>query len=64
MLYAQDWLREEGLERARRQNFKSHRGLRRLLAPLYDSVSLWFVIIMTGIGVGVIGGWLDVLVEW
>jgi chloride channel 3/4/5 len=29
-----------------------------------DVTKLWFVIIFTGICVGLAGGWLDILVMW
>ena len=29
-----------------------------------DSPGMWLVIILTGVGIGVLGAWLDVLVKW
>ena len=29
-----------------------------------DSAGMWLVIILTGVGIGVLGAWLDVLVKW
>ncbi|KZP21056.1 Cl-channel protein [Athelia psychrophila] len=59
-----DWLREESAERERVRLLHSHRGLRGLLLPFWDASSMWFVIVLTGIGIGVTGAWLDVLVKW
>jgi len=59
-----DWQYEEAAERARKQSIRSERGLRRVFAPLFDSVRLWVVLILTGAGVGIIGAYLDVLVAW
>jgi chloride channel 3/4/5 len=59
-----DWLREESAERERRRRLKSHRGVRRLLLPFMDASRMWFIIVVTGIGIGVTGAWLDVLVKW
>lgn len=76
-----DWIHEEAVERLRKHDLASHRGLRGLLLPLWDASRVWLVLIGphetcqpciigidvftgTGLGVGVIGGWLDVLVKW
>lgn len=59
-----DWQYEEAAERARKQSIRSERGLRRVFAPFLDSVRLWVVLILTGVGVGIIGAYLDVLVAW
>ncbi len=40
------------------------RGLRGLLSLVQDSVGMWVVIVLTGMGTGVVGAWLDVLVRW
>ncbi|KAI0372598.1 hypothetical protein BV20DRAFT_33678 [Pilatotrama ljubarskyi] len=59
-----DWLREEAAERERKRVLSSQRGLRGLLAVVQDSVGMWLVIILTGLGIGIVGAWLDVLVRW
>ncbi|KIY66841.1 Cl-channel protein [Cylindrobasidium torrendii FP15055 ss-10] len=59
-----DWLNEELVERARTQQQRSQRGIRGIFLPWRDSAQRWFVIIVTGIGVGLAGAWLDVLVKW
>ncbi|KAF8587856.1 hypothetical protein K439DRAFT_1645720 [Ramaria rubella] len=59
-----DWVHEEAVERIRRYKLSSHHGLRGLLLPLWDNSCVWLVLIGTGLGVGVIGAWLDVLVAW
>lgn len=59
-----DWLREENAERERRRGLKSHRGARGLLLPFIDALRLWFIIVVTGMGIGVTGALLDVLVKW
>jgi len=59
-----DWLYEEAAERERRHQLNTLHGLRGLLTLTLNSVQMWMVIIAAGIGIGVIGAWLDVLVKW
>ncbi|THH09923.1 hypothetical protein EW145_g1683 [Phellinidium pouzarii] len=59
-----DWLQEEAEERSRLHHLRSLRGLRGLLLPLLDSSRVWFIVVITGIGVGITGAWLDILVHW
>ena len=59
-----DWLYEEAAERERRHQLNTLHGLRGLLTLTLNSTQMWMVIIATGIGIGVIGSWLDVLVKW
>lgn len=59
-----DWLSEELLERERTHAQRAHRGIRGLLLPWRDSAQRWFIIVTTGIGIGLAGAWLDVLVKW
>ncbi|KAH9832582.1 Cl-channel protein [Rhodofomes roseus] len=59
-----DWQREEAAERERKRILASHRGFRGLTARLADTGSMWLVIILTGLGIGTAGAWLDVLVRW
>jgi hypothetical protein len=44
--------------------FDRNAVLRRVLAPLFDGVRLWVVLILTVAGVGIIGAYPDVLVAW
>ncbi|EKM50668.1 uncharacterized protein PHACADRAFT_264052 [Phanerochaete carnosa HHB-10118-sp] len=59
-----DWHREEAAEREWKRTLHSQRGLRGALAPIADSSKMWLVIVLTGVGIGVAGAWLDVLVRW
>ncbi|KZT67366.1 Cl-channel protein [Daedalea quercina L-15889] len=59
-----DWQREEAAERERKRILASHRGFRGLTARLADAGSMWLVTILTGLGIGTAGAWLDVLVRW
>ncbi|KAF4611188.1 hypothetical protein D9613_006904 [Agrocybe pediades] len=59
-----DWLHEEGLERERNHALQSQAGVRGILLPVLESTRMWFIVIMTGIGIGIAGAWLDVLVKW
>ncbi|KJA28132.1 hypothetical protein HYPSUDRAFT_34482 [Hypholoma sublateritium FD-334 SS-4] len=59
-----DWLHEEGLERERNHALRSQAGIRGILLPALESARLWFIVIATGIGIGIAGAWLDVLVKW
>ncbi|KAF8967680.1 Cl-channel protein [Flammula alnicola] len=59
-----DWLHEEGLERERNHALQSQAGIRGILLPALESARMWFIVIVTGIGIGIAGAWLDVLVKW
>ncbi|KAJ7626366.1 Cl-channel protein [Mycena polygramma] len=59
-----DWLREEAIERERTNNQRAQYGVRGLLLPWLDAARMWLVVILTGFGIGLTGGWLDVLVKW
>lgn len=59
-----DWLHEEAAERERKHTLRSQPGARGILLPLLEASRLWFVVIMTGLGIGITGAWLDVLVKW
>ncbi|KAJ6581159.1 Cl-channel protein [Mycena capillaripes] len=59
-----DWLREEAIERERTNIQRAQYGVRGLLLPWFDAAQMWLVVILTGFGVGLTGGWLDVLVKW
>ncbi|KAI5830328.1 hypothetical protein K523DRAFT_372229 [Schizophyllum commune Tattone D] len=59
-----DWFAEEALARARTQMLHSQHGIRGFLLPAMDAARMWFVVILTGVSIGVAGAWLDVLVKW
>jgi chloride channel 3/4/5 len=59
-----DWLHEESAERERQHKLQSLHGISGLLKLILVSSRMWFVIIATGVGVGITGAWLDVLVKW
>lgn len=59
-----DWLREDASERQRIHTLRLQPGARGILLPLAEASRLWFVVILTGIGIGVTGAWLDILVKW
>ncbi|KDN49631.1 hypothetical protein RSAG8_01696, partial [Rhizoctonia solani AG-8 WAC10335] len=59
-----DWTEEEAVERIHTHTLRSQPGLRGIFLPLMDQARLWVVLIATGISVGFIGAWLDVLVAW
>jgi chloride channel 3/4/5 len=59
-----DWHREEAVERERKRALHSQSGLRGVVGPIIDSSRMWLVIVLTGVGIGVAGAWLDVLVRW
>jgi len=59
-----DWVEEEFHARTRAKEIRSERGLGRLFAIALDSVILWAVVLVTGVGIGILGGWLDILVAW
>ena len=59
-----DWQREEAAERERKRLLHAGRGMSGFLAPILDSARMWFVIFLTGVGIGTAGAWLDVLVRW
>lgn len=59
-----DWLREDASERQRIHALRSQPGARGILLPLAEASRVWFVVIATGIGIGITGAWLDILVKW
>ncbi|KAJ7230701.1 Cl-channel protein [Mycena pura] len=59
-----DWLQEEANERERINIRRAQHGVRGLLLPWFDAARMWLVVILTGFGIGLTGGWLDVLVKW
>ncbi|KAG9103649.1 hypothetical protein FRC06_009153 [Ceratobasidium sp. 370] len=59
-----DWTQEEAAERSRKYLLQSQHGLRGIVLPLLDQSRIWMVLIATGISVGFVGAWLDVLVAW
>ncbi|KAF7317887.1 Chloride channel protein [Mycena kentingensis (nom. inval.)] len=59
-----DFIREEAFERNRERDLRAHLGVRGLLLPWLDASRMWLVVICTGVAIGLIGGWLDVLVKW
>ncbi|CAE6369095.1 unnamed protein product [Rhizoctonia solani] len=59
-----DWTEEETVERIHKNTLRSQPGLRGVILPLLDQARIWVVLIVTGILVGFIGAWLDVLVAW
>ena len=59
-----DWLHEDATERDRIHRQRSQPGIRGLLLPLIDVSKMWLVVVLTGIGIGVAGAWLDILVKW
>ena len=59
-----DWIHEDNLERERIYALQSQAGVRGVLLPALESAKMWFIVIMTGMGIGIAGAWLDVLVKW
>ncbi|GAB1518480.1 chloride channel [Rhizoctonia solani] len=59
-----DWTQEEAVERMNKNTLRSQPGLRGIVLPLLDQARIWVVLIVTGILVGFVGAWLDVLVAW
>ncbi|KAF9269075.1 Cl-channel protein [Marasmius fiardii PR-910] len=59
-----DWFYEDSKEKERAEGQRSLRGARGILIPFFESMKMWLVVVGTGIGIGLIGAWLDVLVKW
>jgi chloride channel 3/4/5 len=59
-----DWIQEEILERERKHALQSQAGARGVFLPALESAKMWFIVIVTGIGIWIAGAWLDVLVKW
>lgn len=59
-----DWIHEGNLERERNHALHSQAGARGILLPALESARMWFIVIVTGMGIGIAGAWLDVLVKW
>lgn len=64
ILCSVDWMNEEAAERARKHFLSLHVGLKGFLLPLLDEWSMWLIVVTTGVGVGLIGAFLDILVAW
>ena len=63
-VFAKDWFREEANARSHFQALRSGRGLRAALRLFSDNAILWLPLIVSGIGIGLVGAWLDILVAW
>lgn len=59
-----DWFEEESHADSRLHEIRTGHGLKRLLGVALDSAKLWVVVLITGVGIGILGGWLDILVAW
>ncbi|KAF8631881.1 hypothetical protein AX15_002146 [Amanita polypyramis BW_CC] len=59
-----DWLQQDAAERERNQALRSQAGVRGIILPMSEAFRMWFVVIVTGAGIGLIGAWLDILVKW
>ncbi|KAH8832275.1 Cl-channel protein [Flagelloscypha sp. PMI_526] len=59
-----DWLREDAAERDRQYFLRAAHGVKGLLNPMLDGARMSFVVVATGLGIGIAGAWLDVLVKW
>ena len=59
-----NWLQVDMTERSRKQILMSGAGVRGIICPALDAACVWFVVIFTGMGIGIAGAWLDVLVKW
>jgi len=59
-----NWLQVDMTERSRQQILMSGTGVRGIISPALDAACVWFVVIFTGMGIGIAGAWLDVLVKW
>jgi len=48
------------------QKSPTHRGVSvaQYREQIMDGIRTWFVVIMSGVGIGLAGAWLDVLVKW
>lgn len=59
-----DWLYERDKERARLASLQNIRGLRGALALTVNRVTQWTIIFATGICVGFLAAYLDILTTW
>lgn len=59
-----DWQYEEAAERTRQQSLQSHHGIRLVISSIFEGTRVWLVLGLTGLGVGFIGAYLDILVAW
>src|ERR1700722_16373261 len=50
-----DWLHEEFTQRERDHFLRSQRGAAGLLGPLMNACTMWFVVVFTGVGIGLAG---------
>ncbi|KAF8308326.1 hypothetical protein DL93DRAFT_2171178 [Clavulina sp. PMI_390] len=59
-----DWLQEHAMENARKHKNRNLRGAARLSVTLAEAFQIFVIVAVTGVGVGVVGGWLDILIHW
>lgn len=59
-----DWAHEHRKERSRTEQLGAVAGLRGVGYRLLDMMAPWWVIVATGVTVGLLAGCLDVLVDW
>lgn len=55
-----DWLSAPYITLPQRR----HLSLAQYKERILDGIRTWFVVILTGAGIGLAGAWLDVLVKW
>ncbi|KAG5439908.1 hypothetical protein PCANB_000190 [Pneumocystis canis] len=59
-----DWVDENTKERRRKQAIRELRGIRGKIIRFWDFSQVWIIIIATGISIGVISGFIDIVSGW
>ncbi|CCJ29114.1 unnamed protein product [Pneumocystis jirovecii] len=59
-----DWVDENTKERDRKQTIRKLRGIWGKIYQFWDFSQLWVIIITTGISIGVISGFIDIVSGW
>ncbi|KTW29237.1 hypothetical protein T552_01192 [Pneumocystis carinii B80] len=62
--YTIDWIDENTKERDRKEKLRKLKGIRRKIAHFWEFNQVWFIIIATGISIGVISGFIDIVSGW
>lgn len=62
--YTIDWVDENTKERCRKEKLRKLKGIRGKSARFWEFNQVWFIIIATGISIGVISGFIDIVSGW
>ncbi|EMR11762.1 hypothetical protein PNEG_00194 [Pneumocystis murina B123] len=62
--YTIDWVDENTKERYRKEKLRELKGIRGKAIRFWEFNQVWFIIVATGISIGVISGFIDIVSGW